>query len=637
LARYGNGAPTDYTYDALNRLKTISYPDTTTVSYTYDKLSRLQTATNENGTIDFDYNKMNRLTRATDVFGQIVEYNYDDNGNRTRLSLNSGTVTTYRYDALNRPTKILDAASAAFTFDYDAADRLTQKKAPNNVKTSYQYDDLDRLTRLTDTKGAATVKDRQYRYNAASQITQIAEPTITRSYGYDPTDRLTSASYTNPLQPNETYAYDAVGNRTSSQLSASYGYQPFNRLTNTSTASYSYDSNGNLTSKTDSGGTTQYVWDFESRLKQVTVPNGTTVTYKYDALGRRIQRARIGGLSTNFIYDGQDAVKDLNSDGSTVDYLNGPGIDNKLRLTDSRLAATGPLYFLQDHLGSTTALTNSQGVAVSQINYDSFGNPSAGANLTRYTYTGREFDSDTGLYYYRARWYDPKVGRFISEDPIGLAGGISQFAYVGNNPQNAKDPSGLYEIDVHYYLTYYLALRTRCFDDAESREIANGDQGVDENLETKPAYGSSERQRQVNAFYHGFHPGSHQPYLDAHWRVATTGGGSLSGLGIYLHYLQDTFSHEGYTDPVCGHGCAMQHYPDKTENGVKEAREMVAATWDALNRFAKEKKCGCQGKWDQSWWRIINDFLNAPSGNRLREINQEELENKRLILAVPRR
>jgi RHS repeat-associated protein len=447
-----NGATTNYTYDALNRLKTISYPDTTTVNYTYDKLSRLQTATNENGTIDFDYNKMNRLRRATDVFSQTIEYNYDDNGNRTRLSLNSAIVATYRYDPLNRPTRIVDGASAAFNFDYDAADRLTQKKTPNNVKTSYQYDDLDRLTRLTDTKGTATVMDRQYQYNAASQLTQIAEPSIMRSYGYDPTDRLISASYTNPLQPNENYAYDAVGNRTSSQISASYGYLPFNRLTNTSMGSYSYDTNGNLVSRTDSGGTTQYVWDFENRLKQVTVPNGTTITYKYDAIGRRIQRARIGGISTNFIYDDQDVVKDLNSDGSTVDYLNGPGVDNKLRLKDSRLSATGPLYFVQDHLGSTTALTNSLGVAVSQISYDSFGNPSAGANLTRYTYTGREFDADTGLYYYRARWYDPKVGRFISEDPAGFVGGLNFYGYVTNNPLNFTDPTGQWETAAHEYI-----------------------------------------------------------------------------------------------------------------------------------------------------------------------------------------
>jgi RHS repeat-associated protein len=436
-----NGALTDYTYDALNRLKTISYPDTTTVTYTYDKLSRLQTATNENGAIDFNYNKLNRVTSVTDVFGQVVDYNYDDNGNRTRLSLNGATLATYRYDAVNRLTRILDAAGAAFTFDYDATNKLTQKKAPNNVKTNYQYDGLDRLTRLSDTKGAATLQDHQYQYNAASQITQVAEPSIIRNYGYDAVDRLTSAGYTSPGQPNENYAYDEVGNRTSSQLSASYSYQPFNRLTNTATASYSYDTNGNLVSKSDSSGITQYAWDFESRLKQVTLPNGKTVAYKYDALGRRIQRTPSTGIGTNFIYDGQDVIKDLNSDGSTVNYLNGPGVDNKLRLTDSRLTS-GPLYFLQDHLGSTTALTNSQGAIVSQISYDSFGNPSAGANLTRYTYTGREFDSETGLYYYRARWYDPKVGRFISEDPVGLEGGLNAFIYAENNPLAFRDSQG---------------------------------------------------------------------------------------------------------------------------------------------------------------------------------------------------
>src|SRR4030095_1176890 len=117
----------------------------------------------------------------------------------------------------------------------------------------------------------------------------------------------------------------------------------------------------------------------------------------------------------------------------------------------------------------------------------SFGNANTGTNLTRYTYTGREFDSDTGLYYYRARWYDPQVGRFISEDPIGLAGGINQFAYVGNNPQNGTDPSGLFDIDVHYYLTYYLA--KHCFSDAEARMIAEGDQHSDEDADKKPGPG----------------------------------------------------------------------------------------------------------------------------------------------------
>jgi YD repeat-containing protein len=330
-----NGAITDYSYDALNRLKTISYPDTTAVSYTHDKLSRLQTATNENGTLSFNYNKMNRLIRVTDVFGQVVEYSFDSNGSRTKLSLNSATVATYRYDAINRLTKILDAVTLATNYTYDATNKVTSRKLPNGVLTSYQYDGMDRLTRLLDTKGVATVADHQYQYNAASRITQIAEQANTKSFGYDVVDRLTSALYTNPLQPSENYSYDAVGNRTGSQLSASYNYQPFNRLTTTSSATYVHDHTGNPTSKTDSTGTTQFGWDFENRLKQLALPNGITVSYKYDAIGRRIQRIPTSGISTNFIYDGQDVLKDLNSDGSTV-YLNGPGVDNKLRLNDSR-------------------------------------------------------------------------------------------------------------------------------------------------------------------------------------------------------------------------------------------------------------------------------------------------------------
>jgi RHS repeat-associated protein len=99
-------------------------------------------------------------------------------------------------------------------------------------------------------------------------------------------------------------------------------------------------------------------------------------------------------------------------------------------------------YFLTDHLGTTTALTDGSGTLVETLNYDSFGN-NAGSARTRYTYTGRERDPDTGLLYYRARFYDPQLGRFISEDPIGLVGGINLFAYVFNNPATYTDPSGL--------------------------------------------------------------------------------------------------------------------------------------------------------------------------------------------------
>jgi RHS repeat-associated protein len=339
------------------------------------------------------------------------------------------------------------------------------------------------------------------------------------------------------------------------------------------------------------------------------------VSYKYDALGRRIQRTPSIGVSTNFVYDGAEVVKDINSDGSTVEYLNGPGVDNKLRLTDSRLS--GPLYFVQDHLGSTTGFTNSTGSLVSEISYDSFGNANSGTNLTRYTYTGREFDSDTGLYYYRARWYDAKVGRFISEDPIGFGGGVNQFAYVRGNPTNRTDPSGLYEIDVHYYLTYYLALRTGCFKDWEAHEIANEDQGTDEDEHTRPGYGDTEQQRMQNRIYHALHPGAIEgvgsPLL---WRGAMNETGGHKWIGRYLHYLQDTFSHAGYGNDVSGHSPLNarekwgDHSNDKTASDPARARRMAGATWQALVDYAKAKQCGCSPKWDASWWSQINDFIH---------------------------
>lgn len=129
---------------------------------------------------------------------------------------------------------------------------------------------------------------------------------------------------------------------------------------------------------------------------------------------------------------------DRGSDGSAVDYLNSLGIDEKLRQTSN----SGPLYFIQDHLASTSALTDGFGNVLERMQYEAFGE-SAGSALTRYGYTGRERDAATGLMYYRARWYDSQQGRFLSEDPIGENGSLNLYAYVGNNPIRNIDPLGL--------------------------------------------------------------------------------------------------------------------------------------------------------------------------------------------------
>lgn len=628
-----NNITTRFTYDALNRLTTINYPDASTANYIYDKLSQLTSATNGNGTVSFTYDNLGRVTSTTDVWGQVLNYTYDANGRRTRLSVGPTTSATYVYDVLDRLTTITDSSRQSVSYVYDATGKVTSRSLPNNVETTYSYDGLDRLKQLSDRKGNKVIADNQYAYNNAGDVTQNIDQSGTHGYGYDAIDQLTSATYTGA--PNETYVYDGVGNRTSSHRSPTYSYQPFNRLTNSSSASYLYDNNGNMISKSDATGTTQLVWDVEDRLTQIVMPSTGSVSYKYDALGRRIQRTPSNNVSTNFVYDGQEVVKDINSDGSIVDYLNGPGVDNKIRQEGSSRSNT--YYFSQDLLGSTTALTGANGKLIERSSYDAYGN-STGSTLTRYGYTGRERDPDTNLIYYRARWYDPELGRFISEDPIGLGGGINSYAYVGNGPTNAVDPQGLFNEDVHYYLTYFIASKFPCLTQHEARIIANADQSVDENPDTQPWLGWNERQRQINSDSHTFNPGNNGNLSNIR-NNAMNGGLNYQKFGAYLHYLQDTFSHAGYGNSFIGqfghNGTDVPFFGgffvDNTNHDVGKSAQMAAATWFAIRDWVKAHKCFCGDQGDTNvaaWWPQVMEFLN---------IANDDIEGKRRALGVPRR
>jgi RHS repeat-associated protein len=167
--------------------------------------------------------------------------------------------------------------------------------------------------------------------------------------------------------------------------------------------------------------------------------NGTEVArYKYDPLGRRIEKV-VGTDVHAWLYDGEDILRE--SEGAiTFGFVHGPGIDEPL----SRVASTGVvIYGHTDGLGSVIKMTNSLGQVIFTRQYDAFGNLEVGATQGSYAFTGREWEPETGLYYYRARYYDPKIGRFISEDPIGFTAGVNFYAYVDNSPVNKTDPLGL--------------------------------------------------------------------------------------------------------------------------------------------------------------------------------------------------
>jgi RHS repeat-associated protein len=208
------------------------------------------------------------------------------------------------------------------------------------------------------------------------------------------------------------------------------------------------DNNGNLKQKTAKvgGGITIYHYDAENKFVRVELPNATTVNYKYDGLDRRVAKEVIGGTMTvtRYVYDNEDILLELDGINNIVArYTHGPGIDEPLVMEKG-----GQNYFYHaDGLGSITEITNQSGTPVQRYTYSSFGEIESqlDANFVQpYTYTSRELDTETGLYFYRARYYDPAIGRFLSEDPIGLLEGPNLYGYVDGNPITFTDPLGLF-------------------------------------------------------------------------------------------------------------------------------------------------------------------------------------------------
>ena len=250
--------------------------------------------------------------------------------------------------------------------------------------------------------------------------------------------------------PTETFTYDSVGNRLTSHLSSDYVYDNLNKLLGDDGYTYSYDNNGNLTSKVDkvSSATTTYQYDAEDRLTQVVTPTDV-IQYKYDGLGRRNVRI-LNGVVTRYVYDQEDILFEFDeNDQIKARYTHGPGIDEPIsvdRDTDGDGVLDVTYYYHKDGLGSITTITDTSGNVVQTYVYDTFGKivQQTGSVENVYTYTGREWDAEAGLYYYRARYYDPTLGRFINGDPIGFAGGdVNFYVYVQNNPVNFVDPFGL--------------------------------------------------------------------------------------------------------------------------------------------------------------------------------------------------
>lgn len=311
------------------------------------------------------------------------------------------------------------------------------------TEVGLHYDPASQVTTILHqlTATSSQINKADYVYNGVGNRTSLTDKRGSQAFGYDNLDRLTSASH--PLLGTaQSFAYDTVGNRTTAGNVTNAG----NQLTADATHSYQYDDNGNLTRKTllATGNYTQYTYDAENRLTKAedfVAGNSTaafTSTYRYDGLGRRIEKVA-NGQTKRYVYDGEDIL--LEYDGANVlqaRYTHGPGIDEPIAVTKG----SSTYFYHQDGLGSVTDLTDSAGTTAKSYSYDAYGNilESPGTVDQPYTYTGREFDSESGLYYYRARYYDSVTGRFLQKDPVGLYGGMNLYRYVRANPLNLIDP-----------------------------------------------------------------------------------------------------------------------------------------------------------------------------------------------------
>jgi RHS repeat-associated protein len=441
-----NAKVINYAYDTINRLTSKSYPDTTSVSYTYDLANHLTQVVDPTGTYAFTFDADGRLTQTSTAYAFIagktftVGYGYDAAANRTSMTDPQNAPTAYAYDTLNRLSS-LTSPQGAFGFSYDALSRRTQLTRPNNVTTTYSYDPLSRLLSVLHKLGATTLDGASYTVdnagNRTSKTDQLAN--VTTNYGYDSTYQLLSA--VQGANTTESYSYDPVGNRLTS-AAGSYAYNGSNELTSSPTATFTYDNNGNTLTKVDSTGTTSYAWDFENRLTSVTLPGtGGAVTLKYDPFGRRIQKSS-GSGATNFLYDGANSLEEVDASGNVLArYTHGQAIDEPLAM----LRGGTTSFYHADGLGSITSLSNAAGALAQTYTFDSFGKQtsSSGSLTNPFQYTAREFDRETGLYFYRARYYDPAVSRFLNEDLIRFEGGINFYAYAFNGPIGTVDPSGL--------------------------------------------------------------------------------------------------------------------------------------------------------------------------------------------------
>ena len=491
-AHTSDGRTYQYRYDLGGRLVQATHPWGERISYTYDKADRLIKKTSSmGGTISYDYDDFDRITKVVTsdgveqgftydsrgnlitikgpqfekhlaynefneliaekypLLGKTIHYAYDKAGNRTLLEVPGHLKVTYAYNTRGNLTEISYGPNHTIMFSYDVQNRKKEVKYPNGVSIGYYYNAANLVTRITffDQQGKE-IQRQEYEYDGLKRVINIIDSQgASKQFQYDSNGQLIQSNIGRQAQKTFHYApslkrvVDIQG-----EAVKQFQYNEAGQLIKRSAHSMEYDGSGNLAKVTGHNEESHFRFNAAGMLTTIQAPT-ETVQYTYSPEGQRIGK-QVGPTTTSYLYDGKNLLMVLDKDHHPVQtFIQGNLIDSPLVMLQKKEA----YYFLPDHQGSTIGLVNDQGVVTTRYEYDPFGSITRkGKELGNpLTYTGRFFDKESGLYYYRARYYAPNLGVFLSPDPYPKAfefpGTLNDYAYVQNDPINLVDPLGLFD------------------------------------------------------------------------------------------------------------------------------------------------------------------------------------------------
>ena len=435
---------TNYTYDAINRLASVAYPSDSSLnaSLTYDASSgcgtpyigHLCSVTDAAGTTAYQYDVLGRVTQEKDMRSTLnftTSYSYDLAGNITGLTLPSGRTVTYTRDAngsVSGVSAIVNGSSVnlASSITYLPFGPMNALTYGNSLTFSATYDQDYNPTNRTISGGIANWT---YTTDSNGNITEAGSTT----YGYDALNRVNAENPGSAI----SYTYDATDNRltkVSGGTTTTTVPSTSNKISAVGANSYTYDASGNITGD----GVNTYTWNAEGELSIVKVGGTPVGTYTYNLYRQRAKK--VASSTTYYVYGaGGLLYGEYDTSGNFIReyiYLNGAPLAQID--TGSPEFAT---YLHTDHLGTPRFGTNSSGTSVWSWNNDAFGTSApTGTATVNLRMPGQYYDSESGLFYNWNRIYNPAIGRYISSDPIGIAGGLNTFGYVGQNPVMLIDP-----------------------------------------------------------------------------------------------------------------------------------------------------------------------------------------------------